>query len=200
MISPPFSPLTLHISTEKWPLTAPFKITGRDFTEIDVLLVHLEKDGFVGRGEAVGVYYRNESSASMLREIEAVRGLIEIGLDRDSVQRILKPGGARNALDCALWDLEARILRCPVWQLAGLQVPEALMTTFGCGADTPENMVRMVERHTHARAIKLKLTGEPIDVERVKKQSDARSPMFGSVLTPIRVLRAPSSNSFCRFW
>jgi L-alanine-DL-glutamate epimerase-like enolase superfamily enzyme len=159
--------LTLSTSIEQWPLITPFRITGHTFTSMATVLVSLQREGHVGHGEAAGVYYRNESPASMLAQIDSVRPAIESGITLESLQTLFPPGGARNALDCALWDLEAKLAGIPVWQMAQLPTPKPLLTTFTCGADTPEKMRAAALEFAGARAIKLKLTGEPLDAERV---------------------------------
>jgi L-alanine-DL-glutamate epimerase-like enolase superfamily enzyme len=161
-------PLKLHTEIEQWPLATPFRIAGYTFEVVEVLLVSVEKDGQVGRGEAAGVYYRNDKPAQMVEEIERLRPTIQSRADREGLRAELRAGGARNALDCALWDLEAKLNERPAWQLAGLTKPRPLLTTFTCGADTPEKMVAAARCYKQARAIKLKLTGEPIDAERVR--------------------------------
>jgi L-alanine-DL-glutamate epimerase-like enolase superfamily enzyme len=133
-------PLTLRAKVEQWPLTVPFRITGYTWEHIDVLLVGLERDGHVGQGEAAGVYYKNDKPAAMLGQIESLRRTIEAGIDRERAQSLLPRGGARNALDCALWDLEAKLSGRPVWQIAEMEQPRPLLTTFTCGADEPEKM------------------------------------------------------------
>ena len=165
--------LKLRAQVEQWPLAVPFRITGYTWELLDVLVVSLEKDGRVGLGEAAGVYYKNDRPAAMLQQIESLRAVIEAGISRDSVQKRLPPGGARNALDCALWDLEAKLSGRPAWQIAGLENPRPLLTTFTCGADTPEKMAATAGGYTNARAIKLKLTGELIDAERVRAVREA---------------------------
>src|SRR5688572_22406381 len=98
------SMLSMRAETERWPLTTPFRITGHTFDVIEVLLITLARDGHMGRGEATGIYYKNDKPEGMIRQIEALRTTIERGIGRDALQQILPPGGARNALDCALWD------------------------------------------------------------------------------------------------
>jgi L-alanine-DL-glutamate epimerase-like enolase superfamily enzyme len=164
--------LSLRVAKEQWPLKAPFLISGHRWDILDVIVVTLEKDGHIGRGEAAGVYYLNEDVALMVERLETLRTSIEAGVSRDSLQTMLPPGGARNALDCALWDLESKLTGRPCWQLAGISSPKPLLTTFGCGADTPDTMAAVAKSYTHARAIKLKLTGEPIDAERVSAVRD----------------------------
>jgi L-alanine-DL-glutamate epimerase-like enolase superfamily enzyme len=166
-------PFRLHARTERWPLKTPFRITGHTWEALEVVVVELEAEGVSGRGEAAGVYYRKETAASILREIEGVRRVIESGdlcggdLSCASLQALLPAGGARNALDCALWDWRAKRSGQPVWRLAGLEEPHPLLTTFTCGADTPEVMAATARGYVGARAIKLKLTGHESDAARV---------------------------------
>jgi len=168
-----FERLSLKVVKEQWPLKMPFRISGYRWDVLDVVVVTLEKDGQVGWGEAAGVYYLNDDVASMVGRIEALRTAIEAGISRDSLRQLLPPCGARNAVDCALWDLEAKLTGRPCWQLAGLSLPKPLLTTFGCGADLPERMALVAKGYHQARAIKLKLTGEPIDAQRVSAVRDA---------------------------
>jgi L-alanine-DL-glutamate epimerase-like enolase superfamily enzyme len=114
----------------------------------------------------------------MIKQIESLRATIEAGISRESLRSILRPGGARNALDCALWDLEAKLRGCSAWQIAELGTPRPLLTTFTCGADEPRKMAAVARAYTGARAIKLKLTGEPIDAERVHAVRDARADVW----------------------
>lgn len=166
-------PWSLNVEIERWPLVTPFRIMGYSFDQAESLVVTLRADGHVGRGEAAGIYYKNDKPVLMLAQVEALRHVIEAGVTRNSLQRLLPPGGARNALDCALWDLEAKLMRRPVWSLAGLESPRPLLTTLGCGADTPQNMATVARSYKNARAIKLKLTGESIDAERVQAVREA---------------------------
>jgi L-alanine-DL-glutamate epimerase-like enolase superfamily enzyme len=170
----PAGPMRLDVEIERWPLARPLRVTGYTFEFLDVVLLRLEHGGHIGQGEAAGVYFRNDRPESIRGQIESLRREIEAGLDRELLQRALPRGGARNALDCALWDLEAKLTGQPVWRLAGLQEPRPLLTTFPCGADSPGNMAELARSHRQAKAIKLKLTGEPIDAERVIAVREAR--------------------------
>jgi L-alanine-DL-glutamate epimerase-like enolase superfamily enzyme len=174
MNSVAIGPVTIHAEVVQAPLTAPFRIAGYTFDALDTVVVSMEKDGCVGLGEAVGVYYKGDNAAAMTAQIEQIRGTIEAGCDRQSLQGLLPPCGARNALDCALWDLEAKLFRTFVWKMAKLAEPLPLLTTFTCGADEPEKMADTARRYASARAIKLKLTGEPADADRVEAVRDAR--------------------------
>jgi L-Ala-D/L-Glu epimerase len=171
-------PLMLQATIEKWPLATPFRFTGYTFHTLDVLVVRLEQEGRVGWGEAAGVYYRGDTPVAMIKQVEGLRGVIEAGIDRESLQRMLPPGGARNALDCALWDLEAKTQGVAVWQLAGLDKPRPLLTTFTCGIDEPDAVAAKARSYASARAIKLKLSGEPLDIERVRAVRSAREDVW----------------------
>jgi L-alanine-DL-glutamate epimerase-like enolase superfamily enzyme len=167
--------LVMRVAIEKFPLKKPFSITGYTMVDTDVVTVELEKDGHIGRGEASGVYYRKfDDASSNINQINAVRRRIELGIDRESLQRLLPLGGARNAVDCALWDLEAKLTGRAAWQIAGLNRPQQpLLTTFTVGANHPDQMAADARAYTHAKAIKLKLTGQPADVDRVRAVRDA---------------------------
>jgi L-alanine-DL-glutamate epimerase-like enolase superfamily enzyme len=165
--------MRLHAVAERWIFKEPFRITGYTMEAVDVVVVTLEQDGFIGKGEGAGVYYLGDDVPRMLQQLEQVCTTIEAGIDADSLQRLLPGGGARNALDCAWWDLQAKLSGRPVWELAGLQQPAPLLTTFTCGAGSPEQMAATARGYPDARAIKLKLTGEPIDADRVRAVRDA---------------------------
>lgn len=167
--------IQLDVRNEPLRLITPFRISGHVFHESPVTVVTLSEGAARGRGEAAGVYYLNDHPATMRETIEQHRSVIEGGIDREQLRRLLPPGGARNALDCALWELDARRTGTPVWKLAGLEVPRALITTFTLGADDPAVMARGAVRYDHARAIKIKLTGEAdLDCARVQAVRAAR--------------------------
>ncbi len=166
--------LRLHAEIEKRPMRAPFRITGYTFTDFEALVVTLEENGLFGRGEAQGVYYRHDTPASMRKQVEALRARIEAGPTREALLRLLPAGGARNALDCALWDLEAKRRGQPVWKLAGLDPPRPLLTTFTLSADDPAVMAEGARACTQAQALKIKLTNDPFNAERVRAVRAAR--------------------------
>jgi L-alanine-DL-glutamate epimerase-like enolase superfamily enzyme len=129
----------------------------------------IEQDGVTGRGEAAGVYYLKDDVAHMASEIERVRNAIEQGAGRAELQELLPSGGARNALDCALWDLESRLSGTPVWRMAGAPAVKPLVTTFTVPADEPERILAKLARFPSPRALKLKLDGDlTADTERVR--------------------------------
>lgn len=174
-------PLRMDATVEQWPLTEPFRIAGHEFAALDVLLVRLEAAGQVGHGEAAGVFYHNETPESMISELCGVRRQIEVGTNRQFVQALLKAGGARNAVDCAMWDLESKLTGIPAWKRATLSEPRPLLTTYGCGADSPEKMATLARRYRGARALKIKLTGEPVDADRVRAVRAARPDVWLAV-------------------
>ena len=167
--------MQLSIARELIPLSAPFTITGYTFTDMTVVVARIEDRGATGEGEAAGVYYLDDDAGRMSAAIEGVRRDVEAGIDREALRRLLPPGGARNALDCALWDLEAKRLGQPVWRIAGLERPRALLTTFTVPANDPGTMAAKAVEYAQAKSLKLKLTGElPLDAERVRAVRKAR--------------------------
>ena len=167
--------LSLDIKLETFALRAPFRISGYTFTDTEVLVATLSDGRRNGRGEASGVYYMDDTTERMAATLEEHRSVIEAGLTRDELQTLLPPGGARNALDCALWDLDAKRAGRTVWELAGLDAPKPIVTTFTIGADDPAAMAEGARQHAQARSLKLKLTGElALDIERVRAVRAAR--------------------------
>ena len=169
------TPLSLDLAIESLPLAKPFRISGHVFTDTPVVLVTLSDGTHSGRGEASGVYYLGDDVPAMAAAIESVRGAVEAGVTREQLQALLPAGGARNALDCALWELDARRGGVPVWELAGLTEPRPLRTTFTLGADDPDVMAEGARHYAQARALKLKLTGDlEVDIARVQAVRAAR--------------------------
>ncbi|HTL50801.1 MAG TPA: dipeptide epimerase [Steroidobacteraceae bacterium] len=167
--------MQLTVARELIPLSAPFTITGYTFTDMTVVVARVGERGTTGEGEAAGVYYLDDDAERMSAAIEHVRRDIEQGVDREALRRLLPPGGARNALDCALWDLEAKRLGQPVWRIAGLERPRALKTTFTVPANDPGTMAAKAVEYAQAKQLKLKLTGDiPLDAERVRAVRRAR--------------------------
>ena len=129
----------LTFSSERWEFRTPFRISGRTFTSADLLLVSISQDARTGRGEGAGVYYLDETGASMMADVASVRDAIEAGADRHQLRGLLPNGGARNALDCALWDLEAKQKNTTIWELTGIE-PRTTRTVLTIGIGSPEEM------------------------------------------------------------
>ena len=161
--------VVLELHNEPLPMSAPFRIAGHVFEAMPATVATLRDGECVGRGEAAGVYYNNDHPETMIATLEALRPRIEAGLDRDTLRTLLPAGGARNALDCALWELESQRRGIPVWKLAGLEKISRLLTTFTVGADEPSAMADRAASYSQARALKLKLTGDAqLDSARVR--------------------------------
>ncbi len=159
----------------------PLRITGYEFTHHELAIVELEQDGKMGRGECCGVYYRDDSPERCRQEVLRIADRLAAGIDREELLNVLPTGGARNAVDCALWDLEAKLKGQPAWQIAGLREPRPLITTCTIGADEPPQMAMRAKEFAEARALKLKLTGKPEDVDRVRAVREARPDVWLAV-------------------
>jgi len=169
------SKLQMQVEIERLPLKSPFRISGYTFTEVPAAVVTLRSGSLVGRGEAAGVYYLQDTPERIATTLESHRAEIEAGIHRQQLQNLLPPGGARNALDCALWDLAAKRTGRSVWQLAGLDKVSPRVTTFTLGADDPTVVARGARELSHARALKLKLDGNvAADKARVRGVRDVR--------------------------
>ncbi len=166
--------IEFEFHTERWPMRSPFRISGITFTDAELFVVEIRDGAHIGRGEACGVYYRGDLPPAMTMQAEAVAESVRQGADRAALQSLLPAGGARNAIDCALWELEARRAGTPVWALAGLERADPLPTVFTIGIDAPERMAAAAAAMTHAKAIKLKLSGDDTDARRVEKVRAAR--------------------------
>ncbi|HKE48829.1 MAG TPA: dipeptide epimerase [Rhodanobacteraceae bacterium] len=167
--------LRMHVAVEKLRLAKPFRISGYVFETQDAIVVTLDDGRHRGLGEASGVYYLGDTAETMVAAVEAARDAIEGGINRTALQRLMPPGGARNAVDCALWDLEAQRTGRDVWALAGLASVKPLVTTFTIGADDPAVMADGASAYANARALKMKLTGDlDADIARVKAVRAAR--------------------------
>ena len=118
----------LNLHTETWRYTQPFRIAGRSYTDKTFVVVELSDGQHTGRGEAWHLYYAGETLDSVISDIESVAADIQNGLSREQLQQRLPAGGARNALDLALWDLDCQQQQKTIWQLTGI-TPQPLTTT-----------------------------------------------------------------------
>lgn len=159
---------------ERWPMRSPFRISGKEFNTAEILVVDISDGDQVGHGEACGVYYRGDGPDRMLEMALSMGDAVAAGADRGALQDLLPDCGARNAIDCALWDIEAKRAGQPVWALAGLKAAVPLPSFFTIGIDTPDSMAASARAMTHARAIKLKLSGDGEDGARVAAVRAAR--------------------------
>jgi L-alanine-DL-glutamate epimerase-like enolase superfamily enzyme len=166
---------SLTLSREAMRFRKPFRISGYLFEAMPAVVASIARDGKVGRGEAAGVYYLDDGPDRIAGQLEDRRQAIENGIDRLALRAALPPGGARNAIDCALWELESLEQGVPVWSLAGVAPPRPLTTTFTLPAEPPAVLLEQLAEFAQARAIKLKLDGDlAADTERVRAVRRAR--------------------------
>jgi L-alanine-DL-glutamate epimerase-like enolase superfamily enzyme len=166
---------SLHVERAAMELSAPFRISGYVFAAMPSIVARLSDGEQTGRGEAAGVYYVGDDQDRMVDMAESVRALVEGGIGREELQLALPPCGARNAIDCALWELESLRSRTPVWALAAVPKPRALISTFTLPAEDPAVLAGLVGTLDFAKAIKLKLDGDvATDAERIAVVRSAR--------------------------
>ena len=157
-----------------WPYRSTFRISYKTRTHAETVMVELADGPHVGRSEATGVSYHGETADLLAAQVEAVRDRVEEGLARDELQGLLGPGGARNALDCALWDLECKQQGRRAWEIAGTVEPLPLRTAFTLSLDAPGAMAAAAAAASPYPLLKLKLGAGDDDVERVKAVRRAR--------------------------
>lgn len=162
----------LAVRQERWPLAQAFAIARGAKTEARVVVVELSEGGSTGRGEAVPYARYGESAQTVLDQIESVRLRIEAGGDRGPLQALLPPGAARNALDCALWDLEAKRSGRRVFELAGMSRLDPVKTAYTISLAAPEAMAGQARANARRPMLKLKIGGAD-DVDRVEAVRDA---------------------------
>ncbi len=163
--------VSIEARAEKWTLKNPFSIARGTMTEAHVVHVTVSDGEFSGRGEAVPSARYRQTIASVLEQLESVRdGDL---FSHEDAQKILPPGAARNALDCAFWDLEAKRAKKRVWELGDLRVMPSVQTSFTISLDKPGAMGAAAQRNRSAPMLKLKLGGDVDDLERVQRVRDA---------------------------
>ncbi len=148
----------ISATVERWPVAGSFIISRGAKTQVDVVVAQVGDGVHVGRGEGTAIYYEGETAEGCAAAIRAYAG----PLDREALLETMPRGAARNALDCALWDLEAQRAGVPVWQLAGLAEPAPVPTAFTISLGDPARM-ESDARSAAARGfglLKCKLTGE----------------------------------------
>jgi L-Ala-D/L-Glu epimerase len=150
-----------------------FRIAYRTRTHAQTVQVELEDGTRVGRGEASGVSYHGETVETLLDQLAALAQRPLDNVSRPELLELLPPGGARNAVDCALWDLDAKRAGRRAWELAGIHSVHPLLTAYTLSLDTPEAMSRAAAAASRYSLLKLKLTGEG-DLERVTRIREAR--------------------------
>ena len=151
------------------PTRGVFRISRGSRTGADVVVASIEQDGVIGRGEATPYARYGESCDSVIALIDSMADAISAGMTREELQIIMPAGAARNAIDCAMWDLDAKITGRPVWQLAGLPEPQRLETAVTISLGEPEEMAEKAAKLADWPLLKLKLAGEDdVEMERVR--------------------------------
>ena len=153
----------LTINRDVFPLAQEFTISRGSRTDAKVLSVKITQGGVEGWGECVPYARYNETAASVSAQIESLPEVF----NRQGLYELLPTGAARNAVDCALWDLEAKQSGQRVWQLAGLPAPGPEITAYTLSLDSPENMRAQAAKHAHRPLLKIKL-GTPDDIPRLE--------------------------------
>jgi L-alanine-DL-glutamate epimerase-like enolase superfamily enzyme len=161
--------MQLQVSAESWPIAGTFRIARGAKTQAQVIVATIGRNGFAGRGECVPYARYGETTQSVLAQIESLRAEIKNGLTREALQARLPAGAARNALDCALIDLEAKTSGRRAFELLGLPAPVPVKTAYTLSLDTPDAMGEAAAE-AHAKGyglLKLKIAGGG-DLERVE--------------------------------
>ena len=156
----------LSARIERWPIAGAFAISRGAKTEAVTVLAEISQGGHTGRGECVPYPRYNETPEATLAALQAMQEPLSRGLDRTALQAAMPAGAARNALDCALLDLEAKSRNQRVWTLLGRPAPRACTTAFTISLGTPETMSAATAKAAHRPLLKIKLGGEG-DRERI---------------------------------
>jgi L-alanine-DL-glutamate epimerase-like enolase superfamily enzyme len=156
---------------QSWPLDKPFRIARGSRSEARVVVVTVTDGQYMGRGEAAPSPRYGQSGASVLAEIESIKSAPI--LDRHQIQQLLPAGAARNALDCALWDFEAKVSGKRAWELANIPIVPAVETSFTISLDAPAAMAASARANANAPILKLKLAGDDLDLSRVEAAREA---------------------------
>lgn len=165
--------MRIELHRVNWPFASTFRIATREQTTAETVRVELKEGTFTGRGEAMGVFYHGETINSLLAQLAAVENDLAGGISRADLQSLLPPGGARNAVDCALWDLESKRAGRRAWSLAGIEFVRPLLTAYTLSVDSPEAMGKAAAGVPSYSLLKLKLSGGD-DVECVTAVRKAR--------------------------
>jgi L-alanine-DL-glutamate epimerase-like enolase superfamily enzyme len=165
---------TLTSRSERWPLAEPFAISRGTKSHADVVVAEIREGRMAGRGECVPYPRYGETVAGVLEAIQAQSNAIAAGMTREELQTRMAPGAARNALDCALWDLEAKRAKKPVWALAGLARPRALQTAYTISLADQEMMAAKAKAAAGHGLLKIKL-GTEDDADRLAAIRAARA-------------------------
>lgn len=163
-------PLKLTLTVERWPILGSFAISRGAKTEAAVVVAELSDGNVRGRGECVPYARYGETIEGVTAALEAIRAQLQQGLDRAGLQRAMPAGAARNALDCAFWDLAAKRAGRPAYELAGLPAPGPVTTAYTISLAEPAVMAQAAGRAAHRALLKIKLgaDGDPARIRAVR--------------------------------
>lgn len=162
--------IEFKVAQQSWPLDKPFRTARGPSTEARVVVVTVNNGQHIGRGEAVPISRYGQTPASTAAQLEQI---FPKCVDRQQIQELLPANAARNALDCAFWDLEAKVSGKRVWELANIQIVDSVVTAFTISLDAPEKMAANASANKSAPLLKLKLGGDSLDLPRVEAVRNA---------------------------
>ncbi|CAN5186420.1 dipeptide epimerase [soil metagenome] len=154
------SSLNLAARIERWPIAGGFTISRGAKTEAVVIVAEVSSQGITGRGECVPYARYGETPEGTLAAILSLRKAFREGTDREALQPRMPAGAARNALDCALWDFEAKVANKRIWELLGQPEPRPLTTAYTISLGTPDDMAEATAGAAHRPLLKIKLGGD----------------------------------------
>ena len=152
--------LNLAARIERWPIAGGFTISRGAKTEAVVIVAGVSSQGITGRGECVPYARYGETPDGTLAAILSLEDALRDGMDRQALQTRVPSGAARNALDCALWDLEAKVANKRIWDLLGQPAPRPLTTAYTISLGTPDSMADATAKAAHRPLLKIKLGGD----------------------------------------
>lgn len=151
--------LQLKVSTKTWPIAGSFRIARASVSEVHVVIVEINGSTVTGRGECRPYARYGETPETVTAQIQAIADEIKLGVGTDKLQSLLPAGAARNAVDCALWDLKAKQTETSVWNLLGLSKPRPRTTAFTLSIDSPARMAKAAMAAKRYPILKLKIGG-----------------------------------------
>ena len=143
-----------------WPARGSFKISRSSLTEFVTVQLYIKQDNHVGRAECRPYARYNETADSVIAQIRTVISALESGIDQTELQDLMPAGAARNVVDCALWDLQAKISQKPIWKILGIATPSARETAYTLSIDSPKAMAEAALQVPEHRFLKIKIGNE----------------------------------------
>ena len=149
----------IKVNAQTWPVAGSFRIAHGSVSEVHVVLVEISDGTYIGRGECRPYARYNETAKSVIEQVQSLSGNTQSKIDTEALQILLPAGAARNAVDCALWDLKAKQSREPVWKMLNLPQPRPRTTAYTLSIDSPERMAQAAINASQYPILKLKIGG-----------------------------------------